>query len=240
MVGIRGGVLLASLLLLAGCQRERGDNLRDAYERMLAQAERRAAEAASRDTPAVAEPAPGPAALPIDTLPAAARPAAPAPTDTTPSPAAPPPGPVEERERPGIAPVVLRDVRSAAHQGFDRVVFEFDGATPPGYRIEPAARPVRECGSGEAVQVAGDQVLRVRFEPARAHEFVGETARATVTNRSRTLDHPVLRQLTLICDFEAQVEWALGLASPEGAAARPRYRALELSEPARLVIDLLH
>ncbi|MBA4159064.1 MAG: hypothetical protein H0X65_16535, partial [Gemmatimonadetes bacterium] len=47
-------------------------------------------------------------------------------------------------------------------------------------------------------------------------------------------DYPVLKQLTLICDFEAQVEWVLGVSSPN------RFRVIELHEPARLVVDVRH
>jgi hypothetical protein len=45
---------------------------------------------------------------------------------------------------------------------------------------------------------------------------------------------PVLKELTIICDFEAQVEWVVGLA------ARTPYRIAELSEPPRLVLDVRH
>jgi hypothetical protein len=44
----------------------------------------------------------------------------------------------------------------------------------------------------------------------------------------------VLKELKLICDFEGQVEWLLGLAARNG------YRVLELTEPPRLVVDVRH
>ncbi|MDQ3605067.1 MAG: hypothetical protein M3418_02590 [Gemmatimonadota bacterium] len=136
--------------------------------------------------------------------------------------------------RSGIGPAILQEVRTASHTGFDRVVFEFDGISVPGYHIEYVDRPVRECGSGHTVPVAGDGWLRVRLEPTRAHEFIGERAEVTVENRDRSYDYPILKQLTLICDFEAQVEWVLGVSSPN------RFRVIELHEPARLVVDVRH
>lgn len=137
------------------------------------------------------------------------------------------------QRREGMEPAILTEVRSAAHDPFDRVVFEFRGAQVPGYRIEYVDRPVRQCGSGEAVEVAGDGWLQVRFEPARAH--AGDTAVvATITERNRELDLPNLRQLVLTCDFEAQVEWVLGLGSPNP------YRIIELTDPPRLVVDVRH
>lgn len=140
---------------------------------------------------------------------------------------------ISQRSRGGIAPVILRAVRAARHDDFDRVVFEFDGTEVPGYHVEYIDRPVRQCGSGDPMQVAGDGWLAVRLEPAYAHE--GETTvTATVRDRDRTLDLPNLRQLVLTCDFEAQVEWVLGLRSPN------RYRVRELTDPGRLVVDVRH
>ena len=131
----------------------------------------------------------------------------------------------------GIAPVTLRDVRTARHLNFDRVVFEFTGDTLPGFHVEYIDRPIRQCGSGNVVNIAGDGWLRVRLTPAQAHTDAGE---ATVKDRRRVLGYPVLKELESICDFEADVEWVLGLSSPN------RYRVLELSSPARLVVDVKH
>ncbi|HUF26227.1 MAG TPA: hypothetical protein VMM18_04505 [Gemmatimonadaceae bacterium] len=135
--------------------------------------------------------------------------------------------------RVGAAPAVLREVRAASHTEFDRVVFEFDGALTPGYVIDYVDRPVRDCGSAEPIEVVGEGWLQVRMEPAYAHE--GDTAiTPTVTERDRRVDHPALRQLVLTCDFEGQVEWVLGVRSPN------EYRVVELTRPARLVVDIRH
>lgn len=134
-----------------------------------------------------------------------------------------------EKEGGGAAPALLRVVRTASREKFDRVVFEFEGARLPGYHVEYVDRPVRQCGSGEVVPVAGDAWLRVRLTPANAHTEAGE---ATVKDRNRRLNYPNLKELKSLCDFEAEVEWVLGLASPN------RYRVLELTNPARLVIDV--
>lgn len=139
-------------------------------------------------------------------------------------------GTVGKTEKEGAGgPALLRAVRTATHEGFERVVFEFAGARVPGYHVEYVDRPVRQCGSGEPVPVAGDAWLRVRLSPANAHTEAGE---ATVRDRARRLDYPNLLELKILCDFEAEVEWVLGLASPT------RYRVLELTNPARLVVDV--
>ena len=137
--------------------------------------------------------------------------------------------------RDGIEPAILREVRTASHPEFDRVVFDFGNGRIPGYHIEYVDRPVRQCGSGEPVPVQGDGWLRVRLEPARAHEFRDDTlAVVTVTERNRVLTLPNLRQIVLTCDFEAQVEWVLGVGSPT------HYRVMELARPSRLVVDVRH
>jgi hypothetical protein len=134
-----------------------------------------------------------------------------------------------EKSKPGIAPVVLRDVRAARQKGFDRVVFEFRGRRLPGYRVEYVDKPVGQCGSGEVASIAGDGWLRVRLLPAQAHTKAGE---ATVKNREQRLRLGVLREMESTCDFEAEVEWVLGVASPN------RFRVLELSNPTRLIVDV--
>lgn len=128
-------------------------------------------------------------------------------------------------------PIVLQAVRTAAHPGFDRVVFEFDASALPGYHIEYIDRPVRQCGSGDPVEMAGDGWLEVRMSPAYAHT---ETGKPTVAERERLPDLPVLRELESTCDFEAVVTWVLGVASPNA------YRVLELADPPRLAVDVQH
>lgn len=127
--------------------------------------------------------------------------------------------------------VVLRDVRAASQQGFDRIVFELEGSALPGYRVEYVAPPAVQCGSGEPVEVAGAALLQVRLSPAQAHTEAGE---ATVRERERHPGLPILQEMESVCDFEADVTWVLGVA------ARNRFRVQELASPARLVIDIEH
>ncbi len=128
-----------------------------------------------------------------------------------------------------IRPRVLQSVRAARHGGFERVVFEVAGDTLPGYRIAYAEPPVVACGSGRTVSVAGKAVLLVRLQPAQAHDDAGH---ATIQERDRKPGFAVLKEMALICDFEGQVQWALGLDR------RVPFRILKLDQPARLVLDL--
>ena len=129
----------------------------------------------------------------------------------------------------GIA--TLESVRAARNDDFDRLVLEFRGGALPGYRVEYVDPPVRQCGSGQAVPLTGEAWLRIRLEPARAHD---ERGRATVSDRSRQTELPSLRDMQLICDYEGQVEWILGLND------RERFRVTELINPSRLVVDVMH
>jgi len=129
----------------------------------------------------------------------------------------------------GVA--TLLEMRTARNEGFDRVVFVFQGERLPSYTVEYVDRPIRDCGSGHVVEVDGDGWLSVHFTPARAHTDQGQ---ATVTERNQRHQLPVIRHIRSTCDFEAHLEWVIGTGSPN------RYRVLELSEPARVVVDILH
>lgn len=139
---------------------------------------------------------------------------------------------ITAKKNPNITAVaVLNEVRSARHGNYDRVVFEFMGKELPTYHIEYIDRPVRACGSGDVVPLAGDGWLEVRFSDARAHTPEGNP---TIKDRSRSPHLPIVKDLKITCDFEAQVTWVMGVSSPN------RYRVLELSNPTRLVIDIKH
>ena len=159
---------------------------------------------------------------------------------TTTSLAAPPPpqdtlftGTIEavRRTRSGAPPGMLRAARTAPHTGYDRIVFEFTGDSVPGYAVSYATKPVRRCGSGDLVSLAGTHQLVVRLEPARAHDDQGHV---TIAQREAAPGLPAVKDLKLVCDFEGQVEWALGVAGPLP------YRVEEISGPARLIVDVRH
>jgi hypothetical protein len=124
---------------------------------------------------------------------------------------------------------MLRAVETSSEPGYDRVVFVFAGDSAPGYRVEYASAPVRRCGSGDPVSLAGTQQVVVRFEPASAHDERGNPA---PVERDRALGLPAVNEMKLVCDFEGQVEWVLGVA-----AASP-FRVSELTGPARVVVDI--
>jgi hypothetical protein len=126
---------------------------------------------------------------------------------------------------------ILRDVRTGVHPGADRVAFEFEGAGLPAWEVEYVDRPVRDCGTGDAVPVAGDAWLEIRFVGAQAHTDAGES---TSGPRRRTVNQPVMLELVRTCDFEGHVTWVVGVASPNA------YTPQVMAAPSRLVIDIAH
>ena len=126
---------------------------------------------------------------------------------------------------------ILRAVRVGQHDGFDRIVFEFDADGLPQWHVSYIQAPVIHCGSGDEVAVAGAAWLQVRFNGANAHTEAGE---GTSGPARRTPGLPSLRELVRTCDFEAEVTWVAGVATQQP------YRPRVLDAPARLVIDIAH
>ena len=145
-------------------------------------------------------------------------------------------GTMDPVERGSDASVVttLAAVRTAPGAGrdFERVVFELDGASLPPYVVRYDTEPPTQCGSGQPVHVAGDATLTIQLHRTRAHAERDGAMTPTITDRDRRLEQPVMRQLTLVCDFEGEVTWVLGLAG------RRPFRVLELASPARLAVDV--
>jgi hypothetical protein len=121
------------------------------------------------------------------------------------------------------------DTRAAQHDGYDRIVFEFQGNTVPRYDISyiPSAD---QCGSGLPVTLDGTAILQVHF-PA-TFVYNPDTAELTIPTRELQFTFPELREAREICAFEAVANWALGVES------RQPFRVFEQSAPARLVIDI--
>lgn len=124
---------------------------------------------------------------------------------------------------------VLRAVRVGRHDDFERITFEFEGSRMPGYHIEYVDRPVHACGSGDVVPLPGDAWLSVRFNPAVAHT---EEGRPTIGQRVIVVNQPIIRELRITCDFEADVMWVTGQTKPA------QYTTQVLRDPLRLVLDI--
>ncbi|MBV9110754.1 MAG: hypothetical protein JO306_15185 [Gemmatimonadetes bacterium] len=123
---------------------------------------------------------------------------------------------------------VLRGLRVAQHDGFDRLVLDFGTGAVPGWHVE-YVDAATQCGSGRKVKTAGTAVLLVRLRTAQAHDDAGQP---TIRQRDLPLTLPVLRQMVMTCDFEGGVEVVLGVA------ARQPFRVMDFQGPSRIVVDV--
>ena len=182
---------------------------------------------------ATAAPTLAPTAAPTPTAtasPTPTRAVTPVPTVARPSPTAlpTPGGPACQRQTGGseakTAQLVV--IRFGTQTGFDRVVFEFDRAGGlPLWAIERATEFIPP--SGIPMPVDGNAHLSVNLRPILPHgSYTGPT-----TIRPGGV---IVRELKLVEHFEGVMVWGMGLERPSCP------RILELSGPARLVVDLPH
>jgi hypothetical protein len=158
------------------------------------------------------------------------------PTDTS--------GGIDPLEGAGTAPVtgtakgfdiaLLERVAVARHEGYDRIVFQFRNVLP-GYRVEYVEPPLRQDGSGNVVEVEGNAFAVVRMEPASGFDL-GTGEGVLVYKGPRRISGAdvgtsVVREVVRIGDFEAVLNWAVGLDD------RVDFRVLTLDDPPRLVVD---
>ena len=178
---------------------------------------------------------PGQAGPAATTTTAPATTAQPAGPTTTTSAAAAPAWPTATRHGPGSRQppdgpsAKLAAVRAARHQGYDRVVFQFEGAKVPAYRIGY----VREITLGETddqfLTLQGDALIQATFQGTASDDHRPGTQ--TMPDKL-TPALPQVRQLGLAEDWEGVVRIGVGLDHRAG------FRVLELTGPVRVVVDV--
>ena len=122
----------------------------------------------------------------------------------------------------------LATVRAASHAGYDRVVFEFEGAKVPAYRVE-YAREINLGESDDDLILQGDALLQVTVNGTASDDYRPGTQ--TMPDKL-TPALPQVRQLGLAEDWEGVVRIGIGLDHRAG------FRVLELHDPVRVVIDV--
>ncbi len=108
--------------------------------------------------------------------------------------------------------VAHTDLGITSAPGGERVTFGFDGALP-GVEARYVERPVRQAGSGDEVEVAGEAVLAISFSPASSARFDGEDIVRTYDGPDRLEGGGTVREVVRTGDFEALYEWVLGITS---------------------------
>ena len=125
----------------------------------------------------------------------------------------------------------ITDVRVGTHEGYDRVVFEFEAGTPQTV-IEAVLPPFFQDASGLPLEVAGTAFLKVTMTDASRASLDGVVIYDGPTSFEPGFDQLV--QLIEGGDFEAVSTWYLGL---NGGGC---IRLLTLDDPSRLLIDIEH
>jgi hypothetical protein len=110
------------------------------------------------------------------------------------------------KTEPGVA--LLTDVRTTG----DAVTFEFRGEPQDVKARYVARRDLAECGSGAPVPLKGDAYAVVHFTPAQTASIDRDgKVTPTYTGPRRLAGTGPVLEVAKLCDFEADVGWAIGL-----------------------------
>ena len=134
-------------------------------------------------------------------------------------------------EDPTVPIANIVDVRIGVHDGYDRVVFEFEQGTPE-LSLSRAEPPFVSDGSGLPVEVDGTHFIALLMRGGTVQTDEGTSSYDGP--REFSDEAPALVHLVEGGDFERQSTWYLGLAEESCV------RVLLLDEPHRLVIDIEH
>lgn len=180
-----------------------------------------------------------PSAAPADVVPSGTA-ASPAAATSDAAPPATPAGdastePVTSPDFPeggdGIAYLVR--VEAGRHDGFDRVVWEFNGPAPS-YRVEYVTGPVAEQGSGQPIEVDGTAALQVIFSLASGVDLSGTEPQTIYDGPDRLSDAGTVNVTEVVQtgDFEATLSWAVGVDEITPFTVR------RLTDPTRIAVDI--
>lgn len=135
----------------------------------------------------------------------------------------------------GQSIALLTAVEAGRHEGFDRVVFIFDGTTPA-YRVAYVEPPITEDGSGTPIEVRGGAALQIILTPASGTDLSGEEVN-TIYGGPERIDGAdsgtsAVEEVVLTGDFEATLSWVIGIDD------QAPFTVTELSDPTRVVVDI--
>ncbi len=132
---------------------------------------------------------------------------------------------------------LIRTVRLAAHDGYDRFVIEFrytgNRSTLPAYEVSYAKGTITKDPSGQPIELSGSAALLIRLTPASGFDTMATPPALVYTGPDRITAHTgTVTEAALVGDFEAVVSWVLG------TRGKQPFRVLTLTNPPRLVIDV--
>ena len=133
------------------------------------------------------------------------------------------------REPPDGPSAKLAAVRAAAHPGFDRVVFQFEGARVPGYRIGYVDEITLGETDDQFLTLQGAALIQATFQGTASDDYRPGTQTVPDTF---TPGLSQVKQVGLAEDWEGLVRLGIGLDHRAG------FRVLELRDPVRVVVDV--
>ncbi|WP_026159258.1 AMIN-like domain-containing (lipo)protein [Corynebacterium doosanense] len=124
--------------------------------------------------------------------------------------------------------LLVTDVRTGSHSGFDRVVFDLEGEGEPGWFIDFTTSASQQ-GSGNPIPFTGTSALNVNIDGTVYPHEVGKE----IPNLSTSEGAGNITEVISAGTFEGRSQFIVGLNS-----AVP-YSVQVLDNPKRLVIDLV-
>ena len=202
--------ITAAAALLAGCSNDDGGN--QATEPSTTQST--ASEEPTTETPTSEEPtSQQPTAAPSDEPTADLEPF----PDTT----------SDQSSDPTDAALLLVDVRVAEHEGFDRLVLEFEGDGEPGWQVGFVDSASTE-GAGDPIQLEGDAILQV----SATHTMPNDMSGYYDGPQQIDADLSSIEDVFVDGSFEGYTTVYLGLDE------EVPFRVFTLTDPSRLVVDV--
>lgn len=126
------------------------------------------------------------------------------------------------------AALLLVDVRLAAHDGFDRLVLEFEGEGEPGWLVGYVDDASTQ-GKGDPITVEGDAMLSVAARHTMPDDMTGFYEGPQMIE----LDGEAIEEVFVDGTFEGQTIVVVGVDDADNV-----FRVFPLTEPTRLVVDV--
>ena len=127
---------------------------------------------------------------------------------------------------------VLTTIRTGQHNGFDRLVLEFNGGLPA-YLVQYVA-VVSNDPKGDAVHLNGTAFLHVVLTGATLDDAFQGGHRHYTGPKRVIINLPEIKEIATAGDFEAVLSFGIGVAQVEPFSVQT------LAGPPRLVIDVAH